>query len=105
GLVEVEYGDAFDAEGRLISLGGLVSRLLLHFVSDLASPPADWLARKYLAEKAERVLWMRAREEMKDIECLLRMQLQSRFCDRERTCAALAGVVERQKVLVGTSLP
>lgn len=104
-LVEVEYDDAFDSEGQLISLGTLVSRLLIHLMSDLASPPSDWLARPYLAQKSERVLWMQAREEMKDIECLLRMQLQSRFCDRERTCAALAAVVERQKILVGTSLP
>jgi hypothetical protein len=42
---------------------------------------------------------------MKDIECLLRMQLQSRFCDRERTSAALAAVVERQRILIGTALP
>jgi hypothetical protein len=104
-LVEIEYDDAFDSEGRLISMGSLVSRLLLHLVSDLASPPPDWLGRRYLAQKSERVLWMQAREEMKDIECLLRMQLQSRFCDRERTCAALAAVVERQKILIGTSLP
>lgn len=104
-LKEIEYADAFDAEGQLISLGELVRRLLMHLVSDLASPPPDWLGRRYLAQKSERVLWMQAREEMKDIECLLRMQLQSRFCDRERTFAALAAVVERQKILVGTSLP
>jgi hypothetical protein len=104
-LVEIHYDDAFNSEGQLISLGGLVSRLLVHLVSDLARPPADWLAHRYLAQKSERMLWMQAREEMKDIECLLRMQLQSRFCDRERTCAALAAVVERQKILVGTSLP
>jgi hypothetical protein len=104
-LVEIQYDDVFDSEGRLISLGSLVSRLLIHLVSDLARPAPDWLGRRYLAQKSERVLWMQAREEMKDIECLLRMQLQSRFCDRERTCAALAAVVERQKILIGTSLP
>jgi hypothetical protein len=104
-LVEIQYADAFDSDGRLISLGSLVSRLLLPLVTDLASPPPDWIGRRYLAQKSERVLWMQAREEMKDIECLLRMQLQSRFCDRERTFAALAAVVERQKVLLGTSLP
>jgi hypothetical protein len=106
GLVEVSYADAFDPDGRLLSLGALVNRLLLHFISDLEKgPPADWLGQRYLAQKSARVLWMQAREEMKDIECLLRMQLQSRFCDRERTCAALAAVVERQKILIGTSLP
>jgi hypothetical protein len=104
-LVEIQYDDAFDSEGRLVSLGSLVSRLLLPLVTDLASPPPDWLGRRFLAQKSERVLWLQAREEMKDIECLLRMQLQSRFCDWERTHAALSAVVERQKILVGTSLP
>jgi hypothetical protein len=104
-LVEVQYEDAFDADGQLISLGSLVARLLHWLRADLASPPADWLASACIAQKSERVLWMQAREEMKDIECLLRMQLQSRFCDRERTSAALAAVVERQKILIGTSLP
>ena len=104
-LVELHYEDAFDAKGRLISLGHLISRLLLVLGTDLANPPADWLAKPHLEQKSERVLWLRAREQMKDIECLLRMQLQSRFCDRERTTAALAAVVERQKILTGTALP
>jgi hypothetical protein len=104
-LVEVRYNDAFDSEGQLISLGSLVGRLLLWLATDLANPPPDWLAAPYLPLKSSRVLWAQAREELKDIECLLRMQLQSRFCDRERTGAALAAVVERQRVLVGTALP
>lgn len=104
-LVEVHYGDAFNSNGQLISLAHLVGRLLLWLAADLESPPPDWLAAPYLPLKSARMLWMQAREEMKDIECLLRMQLQSRFCDRERTGAALAAVVERQRILVGTSLP
>jgi hypothetical protein len=104
-LVEVHYGDVFDSEGQLVSLGALVGRLLLWLATDLANPPPDWLAAPYLPLKSSRVLWAQAREEMKDIECLLRMQLQSRFCDRERTGAALAAVVERQRALLGISLP
>jgi hypothetical protein len=104
-LAEVHYSDVFDSGGQLISLGDLVSRLVLRLASDLANPPPDWLAAPYLPQRAERVLWMQAREEMKDIECLLRMQMQSRFCDRERTGAALAAVVERQRILVGTAFP
>jgi hypothetical protein len=104
-LVEVQYNDVFDSQGQLISLGSLVGRLLLWLATDLANPPPDWLAARYLPLRSERALWMQAREEMKDIECLLRMQLQSRFCDRERTSAALAAVVERQRILIGTALP
>jgi hypothetical protein len=104
-LVEVDYNDAFDADGQVISLSSLVERLLLWLANDLADPPADWLAAPYLSLKSARMLWLQAREEMKDIECLLRMQLQSRFCDRERTAAALAAVVERQRILIGTVLP
>jgi hypothetical protein len=104
-LVEVHYSDAFDADGQLISLGSLVGRLLLWLATDLANPPPDWLGAPYLPLKSSRALWTQAREEMKDIECLLRMQLQSRFCDRERTSAALAAVVERQRILIGTALP
>lgn len=104
-LIEVQYNDVLDSEGQLISLSSLVERLLLCLAGDLATPPPDWLAAPYLPLKSSRVLWTQAREEMKDIECLLRMQLQSRFCDRERTGAALAAVVERQRALIGTALP
>jgi hypothetical protein len=41
------------------------------------------------------------REELKDVECLLRMHLQSRFCDRVCTNTALSAVLSRQKALVG----
>lgn len=104
-LFELNYATAFDASGRLISLHGLMSLLLSVLASDLAVPPPDWLARACLAQRSERVLWMQEREQLKDIECLLRMQLQSRFCDHERTGTALAAIVHRQKVLTGVALP
>jgi len=104
-LIEVRYEDAFDGQGQLVSATHLTHRLLLGLCNDLAEPPADWLARDYLAQKSERALWLHSREEMKDIECLLRMQMESRFCDRERTGAALAAVVERQRALIGATLP
>jgi len=104
-LNEIRYDDAFDGQGQLVSVTHLVHRLMLGLCTDLADPPDDWLARDCLAQKSERALWSHSREEMKDIECLLRMQLQSRFCDRERTGAALAAVVARQRALIGTALP
>jgi hypothetical protein len=104
-LFELSYSDAFDTEGRLLSLHALMSQLLSVLASDLAAPPPDWLGRACLALRSERVLWMQEREELKDVECLLRMQLQSRFCDHERTGAALAAIIHRQKVLMGAALP
>jgi hypothetical protein len=102
-LIEVQYEDAFDAEGRLLSLGSLVGRLLLVLAADLARPPADWLARPHLMQKSERALWIQAREELKDIECPVHATAVA--LATASTSAALAAVVERQKVLIGTSLP
>jgi hypothetical protein len=65
---------------------------------DLTRPAPDWLAHDLMQLKSEPVRWLRLREELKDIECLLRMHLQSRYCDRLRTETALAAVVARQKL-------
>jgi hypothetical protein len=104
-LFELSCDDAFDTECRVGSVHGLMSVLLSVLASDLAAPPPDWLARACLAQRSERMLWMQEREQLKDIECLLRMQLQSRFCDHERTGAALAAIIHRQKVLTGVAVP
>jgi hypothetical protein len=93
----VRYGELFAADGRLISLPGLLRRLLMFLEEELARPTADWLARDCLRLKSESVRWLRLREELKDVECLLRLHLQSRYCDRLRTETALAAVVARQK--------
>jgi hypothetical protein len=100
-LREVRYDDQFDAEGRLLSLHSLLYRMLAHLDLQLACPPQDWLARDCLTQKSEAVQCARIREELKDVECLLRMHLQSRYCDRVCTATALSAVLSRQKVLVG----
>jgi len=105
GLVELDYEDAFDAEGRLLSLASLMGRLFIRLADDLARPPGDWLARDYFALNSEHCLWHRAREELKELECLLRMHLQSRFCDPLRTTTALTAVAARLKFMNGTALP
>ena len=97
-LQEVHYGELFTADGRLLSLPGLVRRLLMFLEQDLTRPAPDWLAYDLMRLKSEPVRWLRLREELKDIECLLRMHLQSRYCDRLRTETALAAVVARQKL-------
>jgi hypothetical protein len=102
-LIELSYEDAFDADGRLVSLHALMNNLLRILALDLASPPADWLARTLLAQRSERVLWTQEREDLKDVECLLRMQMQSRFCDKPATRGALDAVVQRQRLLIGAA--
>lgn len=96
-LREVHYGELFTADGRLASLPGLLRRLLMFLEEELASPTTDWLAEECLRIRSEAVRWLRLREELKDVECLLRMHLQTRCCDRLRTETALAAVVARQK--------
>jgi hypothetical protein len=103
-LREVEYGELFTIDGRLLSLPGLARRLLMYLEQELARPPRDWLARECFRLKSEGVRWLRLREELKDVECLLRLHLQSRCCDRMRTETALAAVVARQK-LFARSVP
>lgn len=97
-LHEVRYSELFSLDGRLLSLPGLVRRLLVYLEQELVIPPQDWLAQDCFRLKSEAVRWLRLREELKDVECLLRMHLQSRYCDRLRTETALAAVVARQRL-------
>jgi hypothetical protein len=98
-LHQVRYGELFTSDGRVLSLPGLLRRLLMFLEQDLTRPAADWLAEDCMRLKSEPVRWLRLREELKDVECLLRMHLQSRYCDRLRTETALAAVVARQKLI------
>lgn len=102
-LHEVRYRELFSVDGRLLSLPGLVRRLLMYLEQELAQPPYDWLAQDCLRLKSEAVRWLRLREELKDVECLLRMHLQSRYCDRPRTQTALSAVVSRRKLVARTA--
>jgi hypothetical protein len=97
-LHAIRYCELFSVDGRLLSLPGLVRRLLMYLEQELTTPPPDWLAQDCFRLKSEAVRWLRLREELKDVECLLRMHLQSRYCDRLRTETALAAVVARQKL-------
>jgi hypothetical protein len=97
-LHAVRYSELFTVDGRLLSLPGLLRRLLMYLEQELVSPPRDWLAQDHFRLKSEAVRWLRLREELKDVECLLRMHLQSRYCDRVRTETALAAIVARQRL-------
>lgn len=97
-LQPIHYGDLFAPDGRLLSLPGLLRRLFMYLEQELAQPPPDWLASECFRVRSEAVRWLGLREELKDVECLLRMHLQSRYCDRVRTETALSAVVARQKL-------
>ncbi|MEP7247347.1 MAG: hypothetical protein ABI885_27195, partial [Gammaproteobacteria bacterium] len=97
-LHEVRYEELFNAEGHLLSLPGLVRRLLMHLEQELTSPPRDWLAQPFFMLKSQAMQCFHLREELKDIECLLRMHLQSRYCDRLRTATAIDAVAARRKL-------
>jgi hypothetical protein len=97
-LHQIRYTELFSVDGRLLSLPGLARRLLVYLEQELTVPPEDWLAHDCFKLRSEAVRWLRLREELKDIECLLRMHLSSRYCDRSRTEVALAAVVARQKL-------
>ena len=74
-LQEVRYSELFTADGRLSSMPGLVRRLLMFLEDELTRPAADWLAQDCFRLKSEPVRWLRLREELKDVECLLRLHL------------------------------
>ena len=97
-LREMRYEELFASDGRLSSLPGLTRRLLMHLEQEVAHPPHDWLGQEHLDMKSEVMQWVQLREELKDVECLLRMHLQTRYCDRLRTAAAIAAVSGRRRL-------
>ena len=105
GLTEVEYADLLAAQARMASLQALMTRLLRPLESELATPPQDWLAARWLAQKSEAHWRFRLREELKDMECLLRLHLLSPACDRLRAGTAVRAVVARQKYICGAVSP
>jgi len=104
-LVEVQYANLLDAQARMTSLQRLMSRLLGPLENELKTPPSDWLAAHWLAQKSEAHWRLRLREELKDVECLLRLHWLSPGCDRLRAGTAVAAVVARQKYIFGAVSP
>jgi hypothetical protein len=98
-LAELQYADLLDVEARMASLHVLMRRLLEPLERELEHPPADWLASRWLAQKSEAHWRFTLREELKDLECLLRLLLLSPGCDQLRAGTAVAAVVARQKYI------
>jgi hypothetical protein len=92
GLTQVEYDDAR-------SLPEVMRCLLRPLEEELAHPPVDWLAASCLAQKSDRGVRVRLRDELKEIECLLRLHARSVGCDRLGTSTAIAAVVAYEKLL------
>lgn len=101
GVAEVSYADLLENRASAPSLQMLMSRLLEPLQGELENPPADWLAQRWLARKSAARWRFSLREELKDLECLLRLHLLSLNCDRLRTGTAVAAVVARQKDVFG----
>ena len=104
-LTEIAYADLLEANARMASLQILMSRLLAPLESELAAPPHDWLAARWFAQKSEAQWRLRLREELKEMECLLRLHLLSPACDRLRAGTAVRAVVARQRYVFGAVSP
>lgn len=98
-LTQVEYDDLLDGYGRARSWRDLMSRLFACLEQELAHPPRDWLAARYLAQKSEAGVRSRLREELKEIECLLRLHARSVGCDRVGTATAIAAITAHGRFL------
>lgn len=104
-LTEVSYAELVDPYSHMAPLRSLMKRLLHPLEIELSNPPPDWLAARWLAQKSEAFWRFRLREELKDVECLLRLHLLSPGCDRLRAGTAVAAVVARQKYVFGAVSP
>jgi hypothetical protein len=80
-------------------------RLLTPLESELNEPPPDWLGARCMALKSESHWRFVMREELKDMECLLRLHLLSPTCDRSLTDTAVAAIVAKQKSVVLSPSP
>lgn len=98
-LVSIEYDDLLDATGHARSLRDLMGRLLRPLEEELTAPVPDWLAARCLTQKSEAGVRSRLREDLREVECLLRLHARSVGCDRHGTSTALAAVVAHEKLL------
>jgi hypothetical protein len=104
-LTEVFYADLLGTHTQLNSLRALMRRLLASLEIELAEPASDWLAARCMALKSESHWRFTVREELKDMECLLRLHLLSPACDRLRTGNAVTAIVSRQRDVVLAPAP
>jgi hypothetical protein len=91
-LTEVEYSHAMSAANHRTAPVRLLQTLLAGLEAELAEPPADWLAASSFALKSPVAFEFRVREELREIESLLRLALDTETGQRAIVQPALASV-------------
>ncbi len=106
-LTAVEYGHAMSAANHRTAPIRLMQTLLAGLEAELAEPPADWLAASCFALKSPVAFEFRVREELREIESLLRLALDQEIGQRAILQPALTSVsaLIRGNALAGSRNP
>jgi hypothetical protein len=91
-LTDVPYSGALSAADHRTAPIRLMHKLLSGLESELATPPPDWLGAASFALKSPVTFEFRVREELKEIESLLRLAVDARIDQRTRLLPALNSV-------------
>ena len=91
-LTAVEYGHALSAANHRTAPVRLMQTLLAGLEAELAEPPTDWLAATCFALKSPVAFEFRVREELREIESLLRLAVDAEVDQRAVLQPALASV-------------
>jgi hypothetical protein len=96
-LRPIVYDDLLGARAHGVALLPLMIRLLSQLECELANPPGDWLAFRCFDLKIPSVFDRRIREELREIESLLRLAMLASCHARsiEALSPVLAGVTRR----------
>ena len=104
-LLEVPYAHAFSAADHRTAPVHLLRTLLAGLEAELASPPRDWLAAPIFALKSPITFEFRVREELKEVEALLRLAVNARPDTTDRFEPALAHVTALVRGVYPMSAP
>jgi hypothetical protein len=104
-LLEVPYAHAFSAADHRTAPVQLLRTLLAGLEAELASPPRDWLAASTFALKSPVTFEFRVREELKEVEALLRLAVDARADGADRFGPALANVTALVRGVYPTPTP
>jgi len=91
-LADVSYSEALSAADHRTAPAYLMRWLLAGLEAELAVPPPDWLAAASFALKSPATFEFRVREELKEVESLLRLAVDAGLDQRARWQPALTTV-------------